>query len=259
MVLNYAEYGDKSNPAIIILHGLLGSGRNWLTVARDLSQSNYVVALDARNHGQSFRASSNTFDDMVNDLGELMDHLGLDSVTLIGHSMGGKVAMIYACLYPERVDELLIVDIAPKQYPPHHDVTFKAMNELDLGSLEKRSDADPILAKKIESWAFRQFVISNIIRNDSGELEWLINLAVLTSHLRFLANNPMTPGDLFEGKARFLIGGKSNFVAEEDFGVIKHHFPEAEITVWEESGHNPHFDDRTRFVEWVGKEARSEK
>ncbi len=221
--------------------------------ARLLSEHYRVITVDARNHGASFHAASHTFDDMVDDLMELMDHLGLDAATLMGHSMGGKTAMVLACRYPERVDRLFVVDTAPKDYPAHHDAEFAAMNALDLSKLQMRNEADALMSETIEDWAFRQFLISNIIRGEDGAFKWAINLPIIEAHLRVLALNALDLADTFDKEAHFLIGGLSNFVDSSDFNDIRFHFPKVTIDVWNDSGHNPHFEHRNRFVEWVMK------
>jgi pimeloyl-ACP methyl ester carboxylesterase len=255
MILNYKEAGDPEAPVLITLHGLLGSSRSWMGAARGLSDHFRIFTVDARNHGNSFHAPSHTFDDMVEDLLELMDHLGLDSANLMGHSMGGKAAMILACRYPERVDHLFVVDTAPKDYPNHHVAEFEAMNALDLAKLESRNEADEQMAEYIDDWAFRQFLISNIVRGEDGGFKWTINLSVIESHVPVLSKNVLDLDESFDGPAHFLIGGKSHFVDEADFNDIRFHFPKVSIDLWDDSGHNPHFEYRDRFVKWVLEKA----
>jgi pimeloyl-ACP methyl ester carboxylesterase len=251
MLLNFKEMGNPNATAVIALHGLLGSLRNWTSAGRLLAERFRVITVDARNHGSSFHSDSMIFDDMIEDLLELMDHLGLDSATLMGHSMGGKTAMIFACRYPERVDRLFVVDTAPKDYPNHHSAELKAMNAVDLSKLESRKDADALMSEFIDDWAFRQFLISNIVRGEDGDFKWTINLPVIEAHIPVLAKNALDLEDTFEGNSHFLIGGLSYFVDQSDFNDIRFHFPKASIDVWDDSGHNPHFEHRDRFVGWI--------
>jgi esterase len=252
MVLNFKEMGDPTAPPIIALHGLLGSMRNWTSAGRLLAEKYRVFLVDARNHGSSFHAPTHSFDDMVQDLVELLDHLGLESASFIGHSMGGRVAMTFACRYPAKVNQLFIVDTAPKDYPPLHDEEFEAMNALNLSKLKSRADIDVEMSEYIEDWAFRQFLISNVVRaEDSEGFKWLINLPVIEAHLDELSYNPLDSDEIFDGKTHFLVGGKSHFVDRDDFKEIRHHFPHATIDTWNDSGHNPHFDHKERFVKWV--------
>lgn len=256
MLLNYVESGDSNKPAIITLHGLLGSLRNWSSAARAMSEHFRVISADARNHGSSFHAASHTFDDMVDDVLDLMDHLGLDSAHLMGHSMGGKAAMRLACRYPERVNHLFVIDTAPKDYPNLHEAEFEAMNALDLSKLQSRNEADAVLEEYLEDWAFRQFLISNIVRGDDGVFTWQINLPVIEEYVPVLSENALELDDSFEGPVHFLIGGKSHYVEETDVTDIRFHFPKVSFDLWEDSGHNPHFEHRNRFVEWVKRKLK---
>lgn len=251
MLLNFKELGNPEARPILALHGLLGSMRNWTSAGRLLAERYRVILVDARNHGGSVHTSIHSFDDMVEDLLELLDQLGLDSATVIGHSMGGKVAMALACRYPERVDQLFVVDSAPKDYPAMHGREFEAMNALDLKTLATRGAADDHMAKYFDDWAFRQFLISNIARTEDGAFTWLANLPVIEASLLDLAKNPLSLDDVFEGKTSFLKGGKSNYIEVDDFNDIRFHFPKATIDTWDDSGHNPHFEHRNRFVKWV--------
>jgi len=255
MILNYKEAGLADAPPLVMLHGLLGSSRNWACVGRILTEHFRVITVDARNHGSSFHAPTLTFDDMVEDLLKLLSHLDLSSATFMGHSMGGKVAMRSAYRYPDTIDRLFVIDLAPKDYPNFHEQEFEAMNALDLGSLKNRSDADGQLAEFIDDWAFRQFLISNLQRNEAGAFEWMINLPVIETHIPLLSKNVLELEDSFEGFAYFLVGGNSHFVDSADHTDIRFHFPQASIEIWDDSGHNPHFEHRERFVEWVVEKA----
>lgn len=134
-----------------------------------------------------------------------------------------------------------------------HDREFEAMNALDLAALETRGAADDHMAKYFDDWAFRQFLISNVGRAEDGAFKWLANLPVIEASLQDLAKNPLGLDDVFDGKTFFLKGGKSDYIKEEDFNDIRFHFPNATIDTWEDSGHNPHFEHRDRFVRWVNE------
>jgi len=248
--LNYREYGESDLPKLVILHGLLGSSRNWQAAAQSLSERFHVYCLDARNHGDSPHTERHTFDLLVDDLSGFLEEHVAGPVDLMGHSMGGKTCMRYACLYPERVKRLWVLDIAPREYPPHHDEEFMGMNALDLSKVTSRRDAEVFLENYVSSWKMRQFLITNLERGESG-FEWKINLDALTRDLRLLGRNPLEATDGFEGETHFLIGGKSSFVREEDHAVIRHHFPEATLDILPEVGHNVHFEDKDAFLEWV--------
>ena len=143
MILSHRDLGGAGNPPLVLLHGMLGSSRNWQTAGRDLAARFHVLAVDLRNHGVSPHAPTMTYSEMVADVLAWLDAQGLASVTLLGHSMGGKVAMLLACRHPERVSRLLVVDIAPKDYQwVGHRASFAAMNELNLADLRSRAQID---------------------------------------------------------------------------------------------------------------------
>lgn len=246
------DLGGAGHPPLVILHGLLGSSRNWQTVGRDLADAYHVMALDARNHGESPHAPAMDHDTLVADL--LAWHMAnvAEPVTLLGHSMGGKTAMLFACRHPERVARLIVVDIAPKAYrPAQHRAEFAAMNELDLATLKSRGEAEQRMAATVADWAMRKFLATNLARTEEGGWRWQINLPVLTAALPDLAGNALRPGDQFNGPTLFIVGGKSNYVGQDDHGCIRRHFPAAKIAVLTEAGHNPHMDARVEFVRTV--------
>jgi esterase len=252
MQLFHRDLGGGGNPPLVILHGLLGSSRNWQTVGRDLAAKFRVFALDLRNHGGSPHAGEMTYEAMVADVIAWLDFQQLTQVTLMGHSMGGKVAMLIACRHPGRVEHLIVVDIAPKDYFwIAHRAEFSAMNELDLGHLASRAEAELRFEARVSDWAMRKFLATNLERTAGGGWRWLVNLPVLTGALSALEKNPLAPEDRYEGPTLFISGGKSNYVQPGDRAAINQHFPAAKLEVLAESGHNPHMDAREGFVEIV--------
>jgi pimeloyl-ACP methyl ester carboxylesterase len=251
-MLFHRDLGGAGRPPLVILHGMLGSSRNWQTAGRDLAATARVWALDARNHGQSPHAEPMTYAAMVADTIAWLDGQGLEKVTLLGHSMGGKTAMLLACRHPERVARLLVVDIAPKDYhSAAHREEFAAMNELDLADLRSRSEAEAQFAGRIDDWIMRKFLATNLERTSEGAWRWSINLPVLTAALPVLEKNPLGPGDHFDGPTGFLTGGKSRYVLPEDHAGIAARFSQARIATLAESGHNPHIDARTAFADRI--------
>ena len=235
---------------MVVLHGLLGSSRNWLTTGGDLAARYQVFALDLRNHGKSPHDSPMDYPAMMADVLAWMDAHGLEKVTLMGHSMGGKVAMLLACRHPERVERLIVVDIAPKDYLSHaHRAEFAAMNELRLDTLQSRGEAELRFESRVGDWAMRKFLTTNLERDEAGGgWRWLINLPVITAALPEIEGNPLVSEDKFDGPALFVTGGKSRYVREEDLSVIRAHFPRARVTAIAASGHNPHMETRAEFV-----------
>ncbi len=234
---------------MVVLHGLLGSSRNWLTTGADLAAQYHVLALDLRNHGKSPHADEMTYEAMTADVLAWMDAHHLKKVALMGHSMGGKTAMLLACRHPERVERLIVVDIAPKAYLSNaHRAEFAAMNELRLDSLQSRGEAELRFEARVDDWAMRKFLVTNLDRDAAGGWKWQINLPALTKALPELEKTPLEPEDRFFGPTLFIVGGKSRYVEAEDRTVIEGHFPGARIEVVAESGHNPHMETRAAFV-----------
>lgn len=252
MILFHRELGGSGQPPLVILHGLLGSSRNWQTAGRDLSPRAHVFALDARNHGQSPHDEAMNYEVMVADTIVWMDKQGLDKVTILGHSMGGKTAMMLACRHPERVERLIVIDIVPKDYHWNsRPAEFAAMASLDLNTLQSRADAETHLEGAVASSAMRKFFVTNLERKPEGGWRWMINLPALTQAIHGLEKNHLTANDQFDGPTQFIFGGKSNYVSSDDHQLVRPHFPQAEIEVIAESGHNPHMEARNTFVNLI--------
>lgn len=235
----------------MILHGLLGSSRNWQTAGKELTVDFHVFALDLRNHGGSPHTGEMTYAAMADDVVAWMDAQELAQVTLMGHSMGGKTAMVLACRHPARVTRLIIVDIAPKDYFwAAHRAEFAAMNELDLANLQSRAEAELRFEARVDDWAMRKFLATNLERVADGGTgwRWVINLPVVTVALPALEKNPLGAGERFEGATLFVVGGKSRYVHAQDHAAIMAHFPRARIETIAEAGHNPHMETRAEFV-----------
>ena len=248
----HRDLGGAGNPPLVVLHGLLGSSRNWLTTGGYLAADYHVMALDLRNHGRSPHAAEMTYDAMVADVLAWMDARHLKRVTLMGHSMGGKVAMLLACRHPERVERLIIVDIAPRDYLSNaHRAEFAAMHELRLDTLQSRGEAELRFEARVDDWAMRKFLITNLERAETGGWKWQINLPALTAALPVLEKTPLAADDRFSGPTLFITGGKSRYVQEGDRAAIEGHFPGAHVEVIGDSGHNPHMEKREAFVQAV--------
>lgn len=190
-----------------------------------------------------------TYDEMMSDVVAWMDGQQLSSATLLGHSMGGKVGMLLSCREPARVERLIAVDIAPKNYFwPGNRASFGAMNELNLEDIRSRGDAEMRFEGRVPGWSMRKFLATNLERTPEGTWAWQINLPVLTAALPELEKNPLNEKDQYPGLARFIVGGKSNYVEEADHALIRSHFPAAEIRVLPDVGHHPHMEAREAFV-----------
>jgi len=253
-----ARPGEK--PPLLLLHGLLGSSRNWQTVGRELAEKSSsggeraaVFALDARNHGQSPHTDSMDHTSMAEDVRTWLDTQGIAvPVDLLGHSMGGRTAMAFACRYPERVRRIIVVDTAPRAYEWQGGrPEFAAMNALDLQTIGSRADAERLMEPLVPDWGMRKFLTTNLERDEAGQWQWSINLAGITAALPALEASPLAEGERFEGEAHFIVCGRSPYVRAEDHALIRGHFPAAQITVLPESGHNPHMEAREAFVRVV--------
>jgi esterase len=251
-VLYHRDLGGAGRPPLVLLHGFLGSSRNWQTAGAALAAQHHVLALDLRNHGRSPHAPEMTFAAMADDVLGWLDARGPDRVALLGHSLGGKLAMRLACRHPARIARLVVVDIAPKAYPgATQRAEIVAMNELRLEGLRSRAEAEMRMAARVPDWPTRKFLTTNLERGEDGRWRWIVNLAALTAALPDLVGAPIDPGDRFDGPAQFILGGKSQFVVAADHAAIRHHFPQARIEVIAGSGHNPHMEQREEFVRRV--------
>jgi len=247
--LHSVDLGGAGRPPLILLHGLLGSSRNWQTAGRDLAERWHVWALDARNHGRSPHDPAMSFEVLAQDVADWMQTQGLARATVLGHSMGGKTAMRLACRQPAVVERLVVVDIAPRDYVwAAHRSEFAAMNELELGSLNSRAEAELRFEARVPSLGMRKFLATNLERDEAGAWRWSVNLPALTAALPAIERNSLEPGDRYDGPALFISGGQSAYVTVDDRTTIRRHFPKAQFEVIAEAGHNPHHDAREKLV-----------
>ena len=250
--LHYVDLGGEGNPPLLLLHGLLGSSRNWQTTGRDLASLFHVYALDARNHGRSPHDPVTHYEAMVDDVIAWMVARQMPQAVMVGHSMGGKTAMRLACRHSERVARLVVVDIAPKDYFwIAHRGEFAAMNQLELTGLQSRAEAEMRFEAQVPDLGMRKFLTTNLERAEDGRWRWMINLPALTEALPVMEKNSLQPADGFDGPVQFIVGGRSEYVQSADHATIRRHFPLAQIATLAESGHNPHMDAREEFVRLV--------
>lgn len=249
MDLYYNQYGE-SGPPLIILHGLLGGHGNWHTLSRTTFQTvAQVYAVDQRNHGRSPHTDRIDYPSMADDLRSFIERHDLAPASLLGHSMGGKTAMQTALSYPDRVDRLIVVDISPKAYPPHHRHFLEALARIDPTNYESRSEIGTALSEDIPSRPIRQFLLKNL-DYDGEQYTWRMNLDPIRVHYDELTAS--IPGDTtFDGPALFVRGGTSDYVADEDLKEIRRLFPSAELLTIEEAGHWVHADAPDALAEAV--------
>jgi esterase len=253
MTLLYSRsFGEERLPDLLVLHGLMGSSRNWLAAARDMATFARVHLLDLRNHGQSFHAETNDYPSMVGDVLAWMDHHGLAQAHVMGHSMGGKLAMCLACWHPDRLRSLIVVDNVPRHHSAYFEKEIHALAELDIAAHYTRAELEVQLEPKVPAWEMRKFLISSLVRDEENNCwRWQPNIPVLKDSLDILAGNPLHEGDHYVGSTLFLMGGNSPFVGKEERLCIGTYFPSAQVIDIPGADHNPHFSQRVAFVEEV--------
>jgi len=246
------DLGGGGLPPVVVVHGFMGSSRNWQLTGRDLAASAHVHALDLRNHGDSESAGDMAWDALVGDVRRWCAAQGLTRARFLGHSLRGKVLMRLACVAPELVDDLIVVDIAPKSYAfQSHRHELSALLDLELAGLSSRAEAELRLEGRVPDLAMRKFLLTNLARADDGAWRWAVPLAWLAAALPSLETSPLDPGMTFVGRTTFILGGRSRYVTPEDVPLIRRHFPNAVVETIAASGHNPHMDARADFVACV--------
>ena len=244
----YSRVYGEGRP-LIILHGLFGMGDNWQTHAKNYAEVGFEVhVLDQRNHGQSEHSAEFSYQLMADDLLEYLAEHQLEKICLIGHSMGGKVAMLFAAEYPEKVEKLIVVDIAPKAYPLHHQQYFEALHKLDFNTLESRSQADEVLQQYIDNVGVRQFLLKSLYWKEKGELALRFNLEAIEANIAMVGEALFTEAE-FNGETLFINGGQSGYIKPEDEELILHHFPLAHIYTVENAGHWVHAEAFEEFAD----------
>jgi esterase len=240
-----------SGQPLVILHGLFGSSDNWRGIAKQLAEHAAVIAVDLRNHGKSPHSSQQNYDVMVEDLVELFNDLGLDKANIIGHSIGGKVAMAFTARYPERVNQLVVVDISPRQSAEDssHLAIFKALLAVDLSRYTRRSEVNELLSELLPDKAVRQFLLMNLSQED-GHLIWRINLQALhDNYVHFGA--AVGEYTKVENMTCFIRGGRSGYIQTVDEALIANQFLNSEIFTIEQVGHWVHAEAPQQFLEKV--------
>ena len=248
MNLFFQQFG--SGFPLIILHGLFGSSDNWQGLGKRLGHHFTVYAIDLRNHGNSPHAEKFSLPTMAEDLREFFLTHNLTQAHLLGHSMGGKVAMQFAQMFPALVKNLVVVDIAPKTYHRSHDDIFSALLGTDPSHFTTRIDVDKALASKIPDTATRQFLLKNLAPRADGTLKWKINLSSIYAHYdEILAE--LTVTGIFRNPTLFLRGGKSDYIQNDDVAAIRQRFPLAQLATIHSAGHWVHAEAPNEFLQAV--------
>ena len=247
MKLYFKKIGEGA--PLLIIHGLFGSADNWGTLAKKFALNHTVFLIDLRNHGRSPHDSIMNYDVMADDLYELIKQEKIVSPVLLGHSMGGKAALQFAEKYPKILKKLIVADIGIKAYPMHHDVIIKGLQNVNLNTVQSRSEATISLAEFVKEIGIQQFLLKNLYWIEKGKLAWRMNLNVISENIHEILkeikiqNNPV--------ESLFLRGEFSNYILKEDYTEILSALPNAKIQTIEKAGHWLHAENPLSFYEKV--------
>lgn len=255
MQLNFKRSG--SGQPFIILHGVFGSSDNWLSVGKQLSQHFEVFIIDLRNHGDSFHNDEFTHEAMVHDLEDFLAEHSIENPIIMGHSLGGKVAMKFALNHPDKYDKLIVVDIGPKAYPVHHARILEGLCALDIKHIQSRQEADQQLSEYVPQKGVRQFLLKNLERNKEGSYSWKLNLPVIQENIGNIGEGV---GDrLYSAKPTlFIRGEKSDYIENKDNIAIVSIFSNSSIKTVKDAGHWVHAEQPEKFLELVLEFVRNE-
>lgn len=237
----------------LILHGFLGMGDNWKTLGNKFAEEGYQVHLiDQRNHGKSPHSDEFDYEVMAADVVEYCEHYQLSNIILMGHSMGGKTSMLTAALHPELVKKLIVVDIAPKYYAPHHQQILDGLTALEEANLQSRKEAEDLLKKFISNKGIRMFLLKNLDRKGKDKYCLKLNLSALKKNIEKVGE--ALPNDKnYLGPVMFIKGENSDYITSDDEAAIKNQFPNAEIINIKGAGHWVHAENMEGFFETVMK------
>lgn len=234
----------------LILHGYFGMSDNWKTLGSRFAENFQMHLIDLRNHGRSFHAREFNYEVMVDDVLNYIEYHQLEDCILMGHSMGGKTAMLFAVEHPQLIDKLIIVDISPRAYKPHHNEILAGLNSVDFSVHNSRQLVDEQLKKYIPILGVRQFLLKNVYWRQKGQLDFRFNLPSLTE------NNPevgeaLPPSLVFEKETLFLAGGNSGYITSDELPLIEKHFPNSNVITIPETGHWLHAEKPDQFYNEV--------
>ncbi|MCP4186844.1 MAG: alpha/beta fold hydrolase [Gammaproteobacteria bacterium] len=246
-LLHYSRLG--SGEPLVVLHGLFGSSKNWQSLAKLFGENFSVYSVDLRNHGSSFHNSVMNYAAMAEDVERLLDHLNIQSCRIIGHSMGGKVAMILAHARPDLISRLVIADIAPVAYQHHHDELLKPIMAISLDDIGSRTEVDQALATSIPDPMLRGFLLQNLVR-EGDSWRWRVNWAAIKQNMDELIGFLLGESDWsISTPALFIRGENSDYIDAKGVAVIEYHFDNARIETLARAGHWLHAEQPKAFLQ----------
>ncbi len=249
-MLLHSRIEGEGKPMVII-HGFLGMSDNWKTLGTQFANEGYQVhALDLRNHGKSFHTNDFSYDVMAADVMQYCAHHQLKDIVIVGHSMGGKVVMLLATTYPELVSKLIVADIGPKYYAPHHQTILAALNAVDFSKKPSRAEVEEIVSGYIKDFGTRQFLLKNLYWESPEQLAFRFNLKVFNEKIETFGT-ALPFENTFSKDTLFLRGDKSDYILDSDFETIYHHFPSASIKTIKNAGHWLHAENPKDFLSTV--------
>lgn len=244
----YSKIEGQGKP-LLILHGFLGMSDNWKTIGLQFAADGFQVhLLDMRNHGRSFHSNEFSYELMVQDVFEYCQANNLEKVNIIGHSMGGKTAMLFATTHPEMVEKLVVADIGPKFYPQHHQAILEGLNAVDFSLKPSRTEVEEILSKHIPDFGTRQFLLKSLYWQEPGQLAFRFNLAVFNVKIDEIGKS-LPENVILNKPTLFIRGGNSNYILDEDFQNINKHFPGCRLETIPNAGHWLHAENPKLFCE----------
>jgi esterase len=249
MILHTRIEGDGST-TLVVLHGLMGSTDNWRSVQHALADSARVIGMDLANHGHSPHVATFTLHSLAVDVCETMDALGIHAAYVMGHSLGGKVAMLIASEWPERVQGLVIVDIMPGAFVPAHLFVLRACQQLDLAQATSRKQLDEALAENVLQPETRAFLLKNVVRGEAGTFVWRVPLDFLIANYNAVSD-AVPLARPYEGPVLVVAGEKSPFKVPRHETALRTHFPNMEFVVFSGAGHLLHLEQAQQFTETV--------
>jgi len=248
MKLYSKEFGD--GPHLIIMHGLFGMGDNWQTLGKKWAENYHVHLLDLRNHGKSPHDDVFTYSAMSDDLLEYFDGNNIEKANVLGHSLGGKVAMLFATLNPEKVEKLIVADIAPRYYKPHHTEIIEALQALDVDNIKSRNEAQEKFSGLLPDPGVRQFLLKSLHWETKEKLNWRFNLPTIAREIENVGES-LPDIAVFDKETLFVRGSKSNYIQDKDLDLISRHFTNYRLETIEGAGHWLHAEKPEDFYSTV--------